>query len=240
VTAGTAAILAGGAGRRLGGMAKDAIPVEGQPAGPRLVRLLLPHFAEVLVVTREPGLYAGLPAQTLCDLEPGFGPLSGLHAALEASSSDWLWLAACDMPAFDPRLLDLLSGRLDSALAAAGGAAALPGATPLACLARHGDHFEPFQALYSRALLPRLGSLFRAAKAAAATGAGNPPRSITQPSFKELFAGLPVEFVSETRVRDISPDWSLFFNINTPTDLEALSSTPIARDEGRPVPSPLR
>ncbi len=220
MTTGTAAILAGGGGKRLGGLAKESLAIAGESAGPRLVRLLQGRFDPVLVVTRNAGLYRGTGAVALCDLVPGFGPLSGLHAALCASGTQWLWLAACDMPAFDPRLVDLLLARLEAAITGEGAT----GSPPLACLARHGNHFEPFQALYSRALIPHLEALFSKAAAVASAGAAAggvtpPPRSILQPSFKELFGPLPVEFVPEADVRELSPGWEAFFNLNTFEDL---------------------
>lgn len=208
----TAAILAGGAGTRLGGIPKETIEIGGGPAGPRLARILASRFRRVLVVTRNPDLYAGTGATTLPDLFPGFGPLSGLHAALSASEDELLWLAACDMPAFDPRLVELLESWLPTPEPEAG-------PLPLASLCRHGTHFEPFQAIYSRRCVARLEWLFASARKA-------PPessRSILQPSFKELFAGEPVVFVPEAKARALSPDWGLFFNINTPEDLRRLS-----------------
>jgi molybdopterin-guanine dinucleotide biosynthesis protein A len=208
----SAAILAGGAGRRLGGIAKEALKgPDGRALGPDLARRLESRFDEVLVVTKDPELYAGTGARALYDLVPGFGPLSGLHAALEASSSEWLWLAACDMPAFSPDFVDFLAAWIDSAQNRGG----TPGmAAPYACLARFGSHFEPFQAFYSTRLLPRLEALFKAAETLS-PGESDGRR----PSFRSLFEDLPVIYVPESDVRVLSPDWSLFFNINRPEDL---------------------
>jgi molybdopterin-guanine dinucleotide biosynthesis protein A len=216
----SAAILAGGDGRRLGGAVKELLDIEGEPAGPRLARILRERFDTVIVVTKNPGLYSG--SVTTSDIEPGFGPLSGLHAALSACADDWLWLAACDMPAFDARLVKLFLSRLGG-LGDPGRAAGE--SPPIACVARFGAHFEPFQALYSRRLLPRLEGLFGTARKAGPDA----PDSVLRPSFKELFAGQDVEFVPEAVVRTIDPGWSLFFNINTPEDLERLEA-PAKRD----------
>jgi molybdopterin-guanine dinucleotide biosynthesis protein A len=206
----------------MGGLAKEELGIEGEPLGRRLLRLLGDSFDTIIVVTKNPGNYEGTGARTTSDLAPGFGPLSGLHAALVAAGdpageSGWIWLSACDMPAFDPRLVLLLSARLETALARAAGTGGEP---PLACLARFGGHFEPFHALYSRALLPRLEALFATAREARLQGEAAAPRSIREPSFKELLAGAPVEYVEEAAVRELTPDWGLFFNINRPGDLE--------------------
>jgi len=231
-----AALLAGGQGRRLGCVAKEGIEGPEGPIGPALARQFGRFFAEILVLTKRPELYrefASQPAgqeraedgrprlRTLDDLRPGFGPLSGLHAALAGSSSEWIYLAACDMPAFSPAFATFLRDRIEAAEdfveAEPDGAAigAAKGERPLAALARFGSHFEPFHAYYHRGLIPRLETLF----SRASTEGGR------LPSFKDLFENLPVLFIAEDEARRFSPDWSLFFNINTPEDLERFRGT---------------
>jgi molybdopterin-guanine dinucleotide biosynthesis protein A len=219
----SAALLAGGEGRRLGSMAKEGIEGPEGPLGPALARRLGRVFAELLVMTRRPEFYAELASRpvgravaedgkprlrTLDDLRPGFGPLSGLHAALASSSSEWIYLAACDMPFFSPEFIAFLRGRIEAAEARA--EVSDEGERPLAALARFGSHFEPFHAFYHRDLIPRIEALF--SRASAVSG--------RRPSFKELFQDQPVLFIPEDEVRRFSPDWSLFFNINTPEELE--------------------
>lgn len=227
----SAAILAGGEGRRLGTMAKEGIEGPEGPIGPTLARRLGRVFEELFVLTKRPELYVKLASQqagregtedekprlrTLDDLHPGFGPLSGLHAALVSSSSEWIYLAACDMPAFSPEFAIFLRDRIEAAedfvQARANGTnkGATNGERPLAALARFGSHFEPFHAYYHRGLIPHLETLFSRAST----------EGEHRPSFKELFEDLPVLFISEDEVRRFSPDWSLFFNINTPEELE--------------------
>ena len=222
-----AAILAGGRGSRLGGVSKESIPVDGEALGPRLARILSGHFENIIVVTNNPEMYAGTRAGTTADLIPGYGPLSGLHAALalarEGGKGELVWLAACDMPAFDLRLVELLAEGYAAALEKARREGS-PG--PLACLARFGSHFEPFQAIYSTHLVGELESLFEAAASAASVAAeteeGAGDRGIRRPSFKELFARAPAAFVAEEEVRRITPDWALYFNVNTPAELARL------------------
>ncbi|PKL06617.1 MAG: hypothetical protein CVV53_03345 [Spirochaetae bacterium HGW-Spirochaetae-9] len=218
----SAAILAGGEGRRLGTVAKEGIEGPEGPIGPALARRLGRVFEELLVLTKWPEFYTELASQTagragaaderprirtLDDLRPGFGPLSGLHAALASSSSEWIYLTACDMPAFSPEFAAFLRDKIEAAEAF--GERAL-GERPLAALARFGLHFEPFHAFYHRGLIPRLETLF----SRASTTGGR------RPSFKDLFEDLPVLFIPEDEVQRFSPDWSLFFNINTPEELE--------------------
>ncbi|MDA8409538.1 MAG: molybdenum cofactor guanylyltransferase [Treponema sp.] len=225
----TAAILAGGRGSRLGGMPKESILVDGEELGPRLVRLLSTVFQNIIVITNNKDLYAGTGAFAASDAIPGFGPLSGLHAALslapgpsrDGGAGEAVWLAACDMPAFDPRLVELLASRYAEAVAKA---ASGNGAPPLAALARHGGHFEPFHAIYSTRLVGELEGLFAddEARAGSLPRGGRFDLEAKRPSFKELFARVPVLFVAEAEVRTITPDWGLYFNVNTPEELARL------------------
>jgi len=201
---------------------------DGKPLGPFLAGELSALFPEVLVATRRPELYPG--SRAIADIIPGFGILSGLHAALNASRSPWLYLAACDMPLVSAEWIGFLADKIRMAEAAAkakphSGAEAsseIAGLAPFACLARYESHFEPFHAFYSRSLIPALEKLFR--------DSGPRDGGKKRPSVKELFAaaeheaiGYPL-FIPEAEARKISPEWRLFFNINEPSELERFRS----------------
>jgi molybdopterin-guanine dinucleotide biosynthesis protein A len=53
----------------------------------------------------DPEKYAGLGYRVLPDIFPGYGPLAGIHAALDASAADWNLIVACDMPEIEPGFL---------------------------------------------------------------------------------------------------------------------------------------
>jgi len=187
-----AAMLAGGAGRRMGYIDKQCIEFEGQPLGLRVVSLLSGHFRDVLVVTGKPDLYAKTSARTVADIVPGYGPLSGLHAALSSMDADWLYLAACDMPCFSSDWAARLESfavehRYDAIVAA------------------FGPHIEPFHAMYSRRCLNVLDKMLRGSGAS---------------SFRDYLSLIPHFVVPESDVRVFSGDWSLFYNINHPEDLD--------------------
>lgn len=209
---GSAAILAGGAGSRFGGVDKDSIQGPEGPLGPALARRLLPRFEELLVLSRRPELYDGLPVATTADRIPGFGPLSGLHAALGASKSEWLYLTACDMPNFSREFAGFLRSRIMASVAAGAAKNDAHGEGPSAALTRFGRHFEPFHAFYSKRLIPVLEALFERARGRTAVEG-------RRPSFRDLFDGLDILYIPEVETRRFSPDWTLFLNINTPEDL---------------------
>lgn len=199
----SAAILAGGRGKRMGGVDKQAIPIDGVPLGARLAARLSQRFGDVLAVTQNPGVYEGSAARVVGDLLPGFGPLSGLHAALLSCEHEWLYLAACDMPCFSDDWAD----RLEELASASN-----PGDTAQAFLAGFGNHIEPFQALYSKKCAGRLSAFL---------GSASLDHGWKRPSIRDFLDGIPHRVIPEAEVRAISPDWSLFFNINRPVDLEA-------------------
>jgi molybdopterin-guanine dinucleotide biosynthesis protein A len=85
----SAAILAGGHGRRFGGRDKSALLVGGRSILERQIDVLSEISDDVLIV----GGGHGVP-----DRVPDCGPLGGLDAALASARHDLLVLVACDMP----------------------------------------------------------------------------------------------------------------------------------------------
>ncbi len=93
----TLAVIAGGRGERLGGVAKGLLEVEGRPVLARLLdlgRLL----GDALLVTNDPTPYAHFPVRTVEDVVRGRGAPGGVHAALEGARTEWVLAVACDMP----------------------------------------------------------------------------------------------------------------------------------------------
>lgn len=70
--------------------------------GRRLIEIVLevlrPLFAEIVIVANEPSAYAAFGVPVVADRLPGRGPLGGIHAALCASRSPYVFCIACDMP----------------------------------------------------------------------------------------------------------------------------------------------
>ncbi|MCP3063515.1 molybdenum cofactor guanylyltransferase [Myxococcus sp. K38C18041901] len=93
----TLAIIAGGQGRRLSGVPKGLLEVEGRTVLTRQLALS-PHFGDVLLVANVPAPYAGYALRTVADQVPDKGAPGGVHAALTASGTRWVVTVACDMP----------------------------------------------------------------------------------------------------------------------------------------------
>jgi len=99
----SAAILAGGAARRFGGCDKGALIVDGRSIRERQIMELSRLTSDILIVGARP---APVPlARIVSDLDPGHGPLGGLHTALIESTGDSTVVVACDMPYITAPLL---------------------------------------------------------------------------------------------------------------------------------------
>lgn len=185
----SAAILAGGRSRRMGGIDKQDLVLGGEPMMHRQIRVLSAHFDHILIVASDTERYArtahpqGGTLRVISDSIPGFGPLSGLHAALKAMSGHWLFLMACDMPDFSPMLAHELASLARKPVMSLRGQDVLheghflPCSLPLVLTTAYKDHFEPFHAYYARELLNPLEVLFNGWKHAgesAESAEGNP------------------------------------------------------------------
>ena len=141
----TGVVLAGGLGRRMGGIDKGLQELRGQPLVHWVVERLAPQVDELLINANQNGeRYAAFGHRVVPDEIPGFaGPLAGLHAALSAAAHPLVATAPCDSP-FLPA--DLIS-RLFSALTATGADLAV---------ARTFDQPHPVFCLCKRDVLPHL------------------------------------------------------------------------------------
>jgi molybdopterin-guanine dinucleotide biosynthesis protein A len=141
----TGVILAGGLGRRMGGIDKGLQELRGRPMVAWVVERLAPQVDEVLINANQNGeRYAEFGHRVVPDQIPDFaGPLAGLHAALSAAAHPLVATAPCDSP-FLPA--DLIS-RLFSALTATDADLAV---------ARTFDQPHPVFCLCKREVLPHL------------------------------------------------------------------------------------
>jgi molybdopterin-guanine dinucleotide biosynthesis protein A len=106
-----AAILTGGKSRRMG-VDKAKLLVDGEPQAERIVRLLTQLGVPVTTLGREPTAGAGF----LPDPEEFAGPISALRRFRPAA--EMVFVASCDLPRFDNRLVDLLASKIGDKQAA--------------------------------------------------------------------------------------------------------------------------
>jgi molybdopterin-guanine dinucleotide biosynthesis protein A len=102
----TGLILAGGAGRRMGGADKGLLPYLGRPLVAHAIERLAPQVDGLLIsANRNIDAYRafGYPVLT-DDLGDYPGPLAGLAAGLSVCPTPWLLTCPCDCPALPPDL----------------------------------------------------------------------------------------------------------------------------------------
>ncbi|MGE5088957.1 MAG: molybdenum cofactor guanylyltransferase MobA [Candidatus Levyibacteriota bacterium] len=120
----TGIVLAGGQGRRMGGVDKGLVLLDGRALAEHVIARLAPQVGTLIVnANQNAERYAAFGYPVVADAVGGFaGPLAGLHAGMTLAQSAWVVTAPCDSP-FLPgdlvaRLADALA-RADAQLAVA-------------------------------------------------------------------------------------------------------------------------
>ena len=147
----TGIVLAGGQGRRMGGVDKGLVELDGKPLVAHALARLAPQVGAILInANQNVERYAAFGLPVVQDAVGGFaGPLAGLHAGLTVATTTHVVTVPCDSP-FLPH--DLVS-RLAAALAKEDAQLAV---------ARTFDQPHPVFALVRRDVLPHLAAFLAA------------------------------------------------------------------------------
>lgn len=190
----SAAILAGGRARRLGGADKWALVVGGQRIVDRHITLLRRLAAHVFIVGHTPARFASLQVEVVTDLVPDAGPLGGVWSALAASPAPLVLVVACDLPLVTEALARHLADTL--------------GRHPEAdvVVPRDARGLHPLCACYRTRCAPHFEARVRAG----------------QFRMLDALAGLAVAEVDPETLRAIDPDGRALTNVNTPEDYAAI------------------
>jgi molybdopterin-guanine dinucleotide biosynthesis protein A len=139
----SAAILAGGSAKRLGGIVKPAIMVGGETILSRMLSVLNEVFNKVVLVSNSPDQFTQSDLIIVNDIFKGKGPLGGIHSALVNSEGMAVFVFAGDMPLIDKPLvlkqIDLFKNQDTDVV-----------------VPRAGALIEPLHAIYSRNILKSL------------------------------------------------------------------------------------
>ncbi len=184
-----AAILAGGASRRMG-RDKASVEFAGLPMAQRVARALGECVERVRVVVR-PGEKSPLDLAVIEDAHAVRAPIVGLAAALHGCESSAVLVCACDLPEIDPRLVLALL----SFMPAVGGPEIVAPVGP--------DGPEPLLAIYRPTLLQRIEKQIRT----------------NDLSLQKLLRSSDACFVPEAALREIDPELRSLRNVNRPEDL---------------------
>lgn len=131
-------ILAGGLGRRMGGVDKGLRPLRGKPMIQWVLERFSPQVDEVLInANQHIDEYSVFGHRVIQDQIAGFaGPLAGLHAALSATSLPLVATVPCDSPFMPPDLVARLKTALLRQQADLAAARTLTQAHPVFCVCR--------------------------------------------------------------------------------------------------------
>lgn len=143
----TGIVLAGGQGRRMGGVDKGWVELAGMPMIAHVLRRLAPQVADILInANQNLDRYRALGHPVFADTVGGFaGPLAGLHAGMAHATHELVVTVPCDSPFLATDLVD----RLYAGLVANGAELAV---------AKTFDQPHPVFALVRRSVLPNLAA----------------------------------------------------------------------------------
>jgi len=113
-TAITGIVLAGGQGRRMGGVDKGWVELAGVPMIVHVLRRLAPQVDEILInANQNLERYEALGHAVFADTVGGFaGPLAGLHAGMTHATREMVVTVPCDSPFLPADLVDRLHAGL--------------------------------------------------------------------------------------------------------------------------------
>lgn len=134
----TGVILAGGLGRRMGGVDKGLQELRGRPMSAWVVERFAPQVDELLInANQNTARYAEFGHRVVPDRIPDFaGPLAGLHAALSAASHSLVATVPCDSPFLPADLISRLLAALTESAADLAVARTFDQPHPVFCLCR--------------------------------------------------------------------------------------------------------
>jgi len=139
----SAIILAGGQGRRMGGLNKANLSLGDETLIERQLGIVKQWSDDVIVVTNDDPFSLYLrrhhSVKVVPDYYSGEGPLAGLHAGASAASRSFIWVIGCDQPFIDIAAANFLMERMNS------GTETFQAAIPIV-----GDRPQPLHAVYCK------------------------------------------------------------------------------------------
>lgn len=137
-------VLAGGQGRRFGGLDKGLQPYRGKPLAQHALLHLDGCAQRLISANRNQDSYRALGAQVVGDRRADYqGPLSGIESAMAVAATHWLYVVPCDVLGMPADWLAQLRAH-----------AAATGSPWVGTV--DGDRLQPLLGLWSLQLLPLL------------------------------------------------------------------------------------
>ncbi|WP_373229372.1 molybdenum cofactor guanylyltransferase [Cohnella sp.] len=198
----TAVILAGGIGRRMGGMNKAMLSYGDEAFIERQIRVASLGTDEIIVVSNDQAISSLLHNRRNVTIIPdvyiGEGPLAGLHAGLSAASYSSVWVLGCDQPFLDVAAALYLQDRMESG-------------SYQAALPIFGGRPQPLHALYRKETMQPVQALLELGERKILSLLDHIPWcGIDESEFKEQ--GIPLNFVDDVDTPEQYAEARLLFD----------------------------
>lgn len=187
---GTAVILAGGKSSRMG-KNKELLNINDTRLVEMQISRLETIFDEVIVITNNPMYYEKYNCKTYKDKIKNKGPIGGIYSGLINSSSQYVYFIACDMPVINKEYIEFMKSQLIKK-------------NKKACITLLGEWIEPFNAFYSKDLIPEMENYIQSGGL----------------SVHNLVKNTNCLFIEEKKAREYSHNWDMFINFNTKEDID--------------------
>jgi len=128
-------ILAGGKSSRMG-KNKALLEIDGLTLIERVAAIMSGVCSEIIIAGDSSGTLNRPGCRSVPDIYPGCGPLSGIHAGLSAAKNQYSFIAACDMPFVDEKLMRKIIDQVEDGYEAV--------------ILKTGKFYEPLFSLYGK------------------------------------------------------------------------------------------
>ena len=185
----TGVILAGGLNTRFSGEDKAFFHIGGRTILDSIYDVYQAIFNEIIIVTNSPLDYISYDAIVVTDIYPTRSSLTGLHAGLYYSSNEYSFFVACDTPFVKKEMVETIINQIESSVDA--------------IVPETSKGLEPFFSVYSKKCIKIIEHQLH-------------QNHLKVRGFLEKVRTI---FYPENKIKEIDPDLTSFFNINTPADL---------------------
>ena len=183
-------------------MGEDKAFLRLEPGGPMLLEIVLDRLRfvsnDVVIVANDVARHRCFGARVVKDVLPGFGTLSGIHAALTGAMHQHCLVVACDMPLLNPAVLAYLAAQPRDY------DALVPQTPGVSRQGNSGQIYQTLHAIYARTC---------EAPIAAQLASGN-QRVV------DILATLCVRVPDRNAILALDPQELTFMNTNTPDGLD--------------------
>ena len=189
----SAIVLCGGKSVRAG-FDKQTIRIGGKLVAEWIACELMRELDDVTLVTNQPELYCASRFRVVKDIFTNMGPLGGIHAGLVNCENDVAFVTACDMPNIDHDYLRFLKRESKKS------------GNEVDAIAVRLDNgmLEPMQAIYSKRVVPQIEQMLSRGERKAA----------------DLLQSQRTRYLSEAELIPFGGRGKLFFNMNTPDEIQ--------------------